>query len=73
MARVAVSQCPTLRVIINEEIQRKREEGDVTARRNVHTFCRAPRISTRPSVPPHVSRRVPAFLTRARAATPRLN
>lgn len=49
------------------EIQRKRGRLQRRAKR---TFTlspsRPPRISTRPSVPPHVSRRVPAFLTRAR-------
>lgn len=70
MTRVAVSQCP-LRELINERSKGK-EEGDVTTRRTF-ILSLVPRISTRPSVPPHVSRRVPAFLTRARAATPRLN
>lgn len=66
MARVAVSQCPP-QELINERSKGKRATLQRRARR---TFTlspsRFPRISTRPSVPPHVSRRVPAFLTRAR-------
>lgn len=71
MARVAISQMSTSRVN-KREIQRKWAKLQCRAG-TVFTLSLFPQISTRPSVPPHVSRRVPAFLTRARTATPRLN
>lgn len=56
MTRVAVSQMSSpSRVLINE--RGPKVKGG--RRYSIHTI--SPRISTRPSVPPHVSRRVPAF------------